>query len=181
MTTGDTERTARVFFALWPSPREQAALAAWQPGLRERCGGKAMRAANLHATLVFVGGVAAHRLEALKLAAQEVNGPKFDVAFDLARYWGHNHIVYAAPSRVPAVLPQLVGDLEHSLARHRFRFDGHPEYQPHVTLLRNAKWRDSPLPEVPPSRWRMESFALVQSVPGGDGVSYQVIAEFPLI
>jgi 2'-5' RNA ligase len=180
MTTGDTEGTARVFFALWPSPREQAALAAWQPALRALCGGKSMHAANLHATLVFLGNVALQRLEALKLAAQEVQGRKFEVAFDQARYWGHNHIVYAAPARVPAALAQLVGDLEQSLVRHRFRFDAHSEYQPHITLLRRAKWRDAPLPQMAPSRWHMESFALVQSVAGGEGVRYEVIAEFPL-
>lgn len=180
MDARDSGKNVRVFFALWPSPHEQAALAAWQPGLRDLCGGKPMRADNLHATLVFVGGVAEHRLEALKLAGQEVQGRRFDLNFDGAHYWGHNHIVHAAPSHVPAVLEQLVKDLEQSLRRHRFRFDSHPRYQPHVTLLRHAKWRDAPLPQMRESRWRVESYALVQSVGGSEGVTYEPIARFSL-
>ncbi len=180
MPTGEPEKNVRVFFALWPTQRERAALAAWQPALRELCGGKAMRADNLHATLVFVGGVAAHRLEALKLAAQEVRGNRFDLTFDLARYWGHNHIVHAAPAYVPPHLTHLVRDLEQAMLRHRFHFDGHPEYKPHITLLRHARWRDIPLPQMREARWRVESFALVQSVEGGDGVAYEVLEQFPL-
>jgi 2'-5' RNA ligase len=180
MATVDPEKNLRVFFALWPAPRERAALAAWQPGLRELCGGKAVPAYNLHATLVFIGGLPEHRLEALKLAAQEVRGRGFDLTFDLARYWGHNHIVHAAPAWVPPHLAQLVEALEQNLARHHFHFDGHPAYKPHVTLLRHARWRDEPLPPMRESRWRVTSFALVQSASGAEGVAYEVLEQFPL-
>lgn len=88
---------ARVFFALWPDEAVRSALSAWQPSLRELCGGDAMRADTLHSTLVFLGEVETHRLEALLLAAREVAGSPFEIDFDVARYWGHNHIVYAAP------------------------------------------------------------------------------------
>jgi 2'-5' RNA ligase len=171
--------TARVFFALWPSATERAALSAWQPPLRELCGGRAMLAANLHNTLVFVGNVAEHRLEALQLAAQEVEAERFDLRFDLARYWGHNHIVFAAPHSVPPQLAQLVHDLEQRLERHRFRFDRR-DYKPHVTLLRHAKWSDVPLPEMPAVPWPVRDFVLVQS-PQQEGEShYRVLARFPL-
>lgn len=180
METGDSGKNVRVFFALWPARGERDALAAWQSPLRELCGGKPMRVNNLHATLVFVGGVAPHRLEALKLAAQEVSGKRFELTFDQARYWGHNHIVHAAPSRVPDALAQLVQDLEQNLRRHRFRFDSHPKYKPHITLLRHARWRDTPLPPMRKSHWRVDSFVLVQSVSGDQGVNYEVIARFPL-
>ncbi|MFZ3017829.1 MAG: RNA 2',3'-cyclic phosphodiesterase [Gallionella sp.] len=169
----------RVFFALWPNAAELAALAAWQPPLRELCGGKAMRADTLHATLVFLGEVAFHRLEALQLAAQEVEGDAFDLCLDRTRYWGHNHIAYAAPSVVPAPLPQLVLDLEQRLRAHRFRFDHH-EYKPHVTLLRHAKWSDEALPEMPAATWRAREFVLVQSLSDEQGARYEVLARFPL-
>lgn len=180
MEIRDPGKNVRVFFALWPSPHEREALAAWQPGLRELCGGKAMRAENLHATLVFVGNVAEHRLEALKLAAQEVQGRRFDLNFDLAHYWGHNHIVHAAPSHVPAHLVELVRDLEQAMKRHRFHFDSHPAYKPHVTLLRHARWRDAPLPQMRASRWRVASYVLAQSVGAAAGVTYEPIAQFTL-
>lgn len=176
---GDTFSSVRVFFALWPTVAERAALAAWQPPLRRLCGGKAMRADTLHATLVFLGDVAVRRLEALKLAAEEAGGAPFELCFDRARYWGHNHIAYAAPSVVPEPLPQLVSDLERRLQAHRFRFDRR-DYKPHVTLLRHAKWSDEPLPEMSGTVWHVREFVLVQSSSDDRGAHYEVLARFPL-
>ena len=179
MKTPDKENSARVFFALWPDNPERAALAAWQPALHRLCGGRVIRADTLHNTLVFLGDIELHRLEALQLAAQEVAGEAFELSFDVARYWGHNRIVYAAPNSVPPQLAQLVHGLEQRLARHRFDFDKH-SYKPHVTLLRHAKWSDRPLPEMGRVVWRAKNFALVQSVPDQTGANYQVLARFLL-
>jgi 2'-5' RNA ligase len=173
------EKSARVFFALWPNKAERIALAAWQPALHQLCGGRAMRADTLHATLVFLGDVTQHRMEALQLAAQEVEGESFDLALGEVHYWGHNHIVYAAPRTVPPQLAQLVHDLEQHLSKHRFRFDKR-EYKPHVTLLRHAQWSDNSLPEMDKVVWRTRSFALVQSAPDEEGANYRVLARFPL-
>ena len=156
--------TARVFFALWPDAAERGHLAAWQAPLKSLCGGRAMRGETLHNTLVFIGDVELYGLEALQLAAQEVSGESFELCFDEARYWGHNHIVYAAPRHVPQQLAQLVDALEQRLAAHRFKFDRR-DYKPHVTLLRNAHWSDAPLPAMQPVCWQIRDFALVQSVP----------------
>lgn len=138
-----------------------------------------MRADTLHATLVFLGDVVQHRLEALQLAAQEVQGEPFDLVFDAARYWGHNHIVYAAPHEVPPQLVQLVHGLEQHLLKHRFHFDKRT-YKPHVTLLRHAQWSDEPLPEMGKVVWRVKSFALVQSASDEQGANYRVLARFSL-
>lgn len=159
---------------------ECAALAAWQPELQKLCGGKAMRADTLHTTLVFLGNVLLHRLEGLQLAAQEVQGEPFNLNFDVAHYWGHNHIVYAAPRTIPPQLMQLVCELEQHLIRHQFRFEQHPVYKPHVTLLRHAKWTDAPLPEMREAKWCAKSFALLQSVRDEQGARYEVLARFPL-
>lgn len=174
-----------------------------------------MRGGQLHATLVFIGNVEQSRLEALQLAAQEVSGEGFEMRFDEARYWGHNHIVYAAPSHLPKPLAQLVHALELSLTRRCFKFESpHPnlppagkgttapsplrsirglgngqvergdihslrEYKPHVTLLRNAHWSDTPLPAMPPVCWQVKDFALVQSVHQDGLAGYRVLARFP--
>lgn len=138
-----------------------------------------MRGEMLHNTLVFIGKVELDRLEALQLAAQEVSAESFDLCFDDARYWGHNHIVYAAPSVAPQQLVQLASALELSLTRHRFKFDQR-EYKPHVTLLRNARWSDAPLPEMQPVCWQTRDFALVQSAHQDGLASYRVLARFPL-
>ena len=170
---------ARLFFALWPAADEYTRLAAWQAPLKRLCGGRAMRGKTLHSTLVFIGEVGHERLEALYFAAQEVRGDGFGLCFDRARYWGHNHVVYAAPSHAPQSLVKLVDGLQQRLAAHRFRFDRH-DYQPHVTLLRNAHWSDAPLPAMRQVNWRIGDFALVQSVQQDGLADYRVLARFPL-
>ena len=179
MMTEKTKKRVRVFFALWPDDAERAALAAWQPVLHKLCGGRIMRADTLHNTLVFLGNIGLHRLEALQLAAQEVNGEAFELSFDAACYWGRNHIVYATPCSVPPQLAQLVHGLEQRLIKHRFNFDKRP-CKPHVTLLRNAKWNDRPLPGMDRVVWRAKYFTLVQSMPDEAGANYQVLARFSL-
>jgi 2'-5' RNA ligase len=170
---------ARVFFALWPDAAERGQLAAWQAPLKRLCGGRAMRGETLHNTLVFIGDVEPYGLEVLQRAAREVGGERFALCFDEARYWGHNHIAYAAPRHIPRQLPDLVGALEQCLAAHRFEFDRRA-YQPHVTLLRNARWSDAPLPALPPVCWQVGDFALVQSVPRDGLTDYRVLARIPL-
>jgi 2'-5' RNA ligase len=172
--------TVRVFFALWPTAAEHDALAAWQTPLQHLCGGRAMRGDTLHNTLVFIGDIEQTRLEALRLAAQEVSAACFELCFEEARYWGHNHIVYAAPVEAPQQLAQLVSDLEQRLTRHRFNFDQR-EYKPHVTLLRSARWTDTPLPGMQPVRWQARDFSLVQSVLQDGLASYRVLVRFPLL
>jgi RNA 2',3'-cyclic 3'-phosphodiesterase len=170
---------AKVFFALWPSAAERESLVAWQRPLQHLCGGRAMRGETLHNTLVFIGNVEQSRLEPLQLAAQEVGAPCFELCFDEARYWGHNHIVYAAPGNTAPQLGQLVSTLEQRLTVHRFKFEQR-EYKPHVTLLRNARWTDAPLPAMQPVCWQIKDFALVQSGQQDGQANYRVLAKFPL-
>jgi len=174
---------AKVFFALWPTDAERVQLAAWQKPLQHLCGGQAMLEDTLHNTLVFIGDVEEDRLEALQLAAREVSGQPFELCFAAARYWEHNHIVYAAPGEVPQQLAQLVGALQQRLTMHGFKFDQRP-YQPHATLLRNARWTDAVLPrqiqQLQPVCWQIADFALMQSVTRKGLAGYRVLARFPL-
>jgi RNA 2',3'-cyclic 3'-phosphodiesterase len=170
----------RLFFALWPSSAECSALSAWHSPLRELCKGRVMRTDSLHATLVFLGEVEERRLEALKLVAQGVNGRGFELKLTTAHFWGHNHIVYAAPDATPPQLGELVQALEAGLRKHRFQIEDRT-YKPHVTLLRNAHWSDAPLPDMPVVSWKFNDFVLVQSQRDEDGVPhYEVLARFPL-
>lgn len=134
-----------------------------------------MRSETLHTTLIFIGEIDLNRLESLKLAAQNASVEGFKLCFDTARYWGHNHIVHAAPVHVPQPLLELVSQLEQNLAEQGFKFD-HRSYKPHVTLLRNAHWSDTPLPAMQSLCWQIRGFALVQSMPQ----EYRILARFPL-
>lgn len=169
----------RLFFALWPDEAVRAVLSGWQPPLQALCGGSPMQSDTLHSTLLFLGAVDVNKLEALQLAAQEVAGRTFEVRFDVARYWGHNHICYAAPRQVPAALLELQSELERRLRKHRFNFETR-EFKPHVTLLRHAKWTDVPLPEMPVVCWQAREFVLVQSLGDERGARYEVLARIAL-
>ena len=179
MSHPSDQPAARVFFALWPIVAERSQLAAWQIPLQQLCGGRGMRSETLHNTLVFLGDVEQSRLEALQLAALEISAVCFELYFDEARYWGHNHIVYAAPIYVPQLV-QLVSALEQRLTKHHFKFEQR-EYKPHVTLLRNAHWTDLPLPKMNSVCWQIHDFALVQSVDQNGLAGYRVLARFPLM
>lgn len=174
-----TEKSMRVFFALWPTDAERTALAAWQPALHKLCGGRIIRIDTLHNTLVFLGNIEAHRLEALNLAAQEADGEVFELQFGEACYWKHNHVVFASPSHVPKQLEKLVHRLEQNLAAHGFEFDKRP-YKPHVTLLRNAKWNGELLPAMKKNIWKVKEFVLMQSAPDEKGANYRMLARFSL-
>jgi len=163
--------SVRLFFALWPTAAECAALTRWQTTLQ--CGGRVMRPEALHATLLFLGNIEVARVETLKLAAEEISAENFEVCFDELRYWQHNHIVYAAPCAIPLQLQQLVHDLECAATAHDFKFEQR-EYQPHVTLLRKA--HDCLLPELPQVVWMVKAFVLAQSHQG----TYRILAHFPL-
>lgn len=177
MKRKENKPTLRLFFALWPNDAGRAALAAWQPALHKLCGGREMRADTLHTTLVFLGEVAEHRLEALQLAAQETGFRGFELNLSKARYWGHNHIVYAEPETIPVQLAGLVSGLEQNLRRHRFHFDHRP-YKPHITLLRKARWSDQELPPMPAVSWQIEDFVLVRSLGDEQGARYEVLVRF---
>ena len=162
----------RIFFALWPDNGARRALSAWQKRLEGL--GREMRPQNLHVTLVFLGNVEASRLEALQLAAAEIEVRHFELCLDELRYWEHNRIWHAAPREIPESLRHLVSELQLSLDRHGFDFDRR-EYKPHVTLLRNARMKD--VPQVEPLRWHVKDFAMVQ----GGIADYRVLARFPLV
>lgn len=170
---------ARVFFALWPNDAERSVLAAWQAVLKAACGGRLMRADSLHLTLVFLGNIPCARLEALQLAAREVGAGGFELCLDEARYWQHNHILYTAPGVVPRPLAWLVSELEHALRQHQFEFEQRA-YQPHLTLLRNARCGNASLAAPPPVSWKIRDFVLLQSAPHHGVPAYRVLARFPL-
>jgi 2'-5' RNA ligase len=170
---------ARVFFALWPNDAESNALSEWQNSLHALYGGLKMRSNTLHLTLAFLGNIENQRLEIANLAAQEFEGQSFDLTFNSAHYWEHNHIVYAAPKIVPAQLAQLVNALEQRLHQHGFSLDKR-DYKPHVTLLRRAKWQSAPEPKIPEVLWRASSVALMKSEPDENGTHYRMLASYRL-
>ena len=87
-------------------------------------------------------------------------------------YWKHNRIAWAGASVVPKELEAFVAELRGALLRSGIAFDS-KEFVSHVTLLRDAR-EPRKMPKLAPIEWRLDGFALVQSVTPPRGSSYDV-------
>lgn len=174
------EKTARIFFAIWPDEKVRGALDQAGVKLRRACGGRQMRAPNVHLTLVFLGDVAVARIDALKAVAGEVTAPPFVMTLNRLGWWRHNRVAWAAPEVTPEPLLTLVDRLQNGLRNADFAFDDRPSYAPHVTLLRNAHCQGVELPPLAPIEWAAGEFVLVQSVTREEGATYEAVGRWPL-
>jgi 2'-5' RNA ligase len=181
--TGSAGRAQRIFFAIWPDNDAQKQLAGLVKQLRleSLCGGRKIKAENIHLTLVFVGKVYPDSLNALYDAGDKINrsrSPAFDLVIDKIHYWKHNHIVYLAPGKVPHELVNLVSVLREAISAAGFSLEQRA-YAPHITLMRNAFCQ--PLPELAePVAWRVREWTLVKSEQTSNGSVYTPICCWPL-
>jgi RNA 2',3'-cyclic 3'-phosphodiesterase len=170
--------TARLFFAAWPAPEVQRAMHELARHYQSECGGRAIPERNLHLTLAFLGNIERAGLAGLKACAAGISVTACDLAIDRVGYWRHNRIVWAGVDRCPAALPALAAALASGLRTLGYELDSRA-YVPHVTLLRDAR-RTPGDPAVPAIEWPVRDFALVESVPRGQGRVYEVLRRWPL-
>jgi 2'-5' RNA ligase len=162
----------RLFFALWPDDSVRAELARWSRELHAVCGGRPMRAENLHLTLAFLGNVEDARVAEVERAAGEVAPRAATLVLDRPGYWKHNRIAWAGASVVPPELAALVSGLREALAKSRIGFDA-KSFASHVTLLREAR-EPGAMPALEPIEWRLAGFALIRSVTLPRGSRYEI-------
>jgi 2'-5' RNA ligase len=161
-----------LFFALWPDEGVRARLAHWSSELHAVCGGRPTRPENLHVTLAFLGSVEEARAAEVERAAGEVAPRAISLVLDEPGYWKHNRIAWAGTSVVPPGLEALVSGLRGALERSQIRFDA-KSFVSHVTLLREAR-EPRAMPALEPIEWRLDGFALVQSVTSPRGSRYEI-------
>ncbi len=162
----------RLFFALWPDEAVRAQLAHWTRELHAVCGGRPTRPENLHVTLAFLGSVEDARVAEVECAAGEVAPRVISLVLDQPGYWKRNRIAWAGASTVPAELDAFVAELRSALERSHIGFDS-KGFVSHVTLLRDARGPRA-MPALDPIEWRLDGFALVQSVTLPRGSRYEV-------
>lgn len=178
--------TARVFFALWPSPEVAERLGDIALDTALSFGGRATRRDTIHLTLAFLGNVPEARLPELSIAAASVGGEPFAINIDQLGFWSHNNLLWAGCQAPSAPLNLLSSQLRKALARAGFRVGGEGrDFAPHVTLVRRvpevtAPSERRPLPSIEPFTWRNDGFVLVRSTLSAQGSSYNIIDEFPL-
>lgn len=170
---------ARLFFAIWPPPAAAAALCEWAGLVQRGAGGRALDAAAIHLTLVFLGEVGAERAAAAIAAAHSVRGAPHALPVEEPKYWPHNDIVWVGPRLMPAPLEALAASLAAALAREGFALERR-RFAAHVTLLRKVR-REPRLPPLPKLAWPVDEFSLVRSRLARGGSQYEIVERFPLV
>lgn len=168
----------RLFFALWPDAATEAALSALVQQLAD-AGGRGVRVANLHSTLVFLGDVPTVRRACVEQVGDAVRAGQFDLSLNRIRSRARGGVIWIEPSIVPAPLGALVNMLTTSLEHCGYRPEARP-YRAHVTLVRGAR-RRMVLPSPTPIAWSVREFCLVRSVLSADGARYEIQRRWPLI
>ena len=173
-------RSHRVFFALWPDAESVSHLAALGHALASG-GGRVMRPATLHLTLAFIGSVTRTQCDSLCGVGDRVRAEAFELSLDRLGFWPQRGILWAGCRQPPSSLRRLFEALDGELSAAGFAPDRHGGASriPHVTLARRVRCRDLPRLETP-IRWRVGSFALVESHLHPSAASYRILAEFPL-
>jgi 2'-5' RNA ligase len=171
---------ARLFFALAVDAPLRDALAALAADVAHRAGGRAVPAANLHATLAFLGSVARACVPALADvgAAAAHTATAVDVTLERLGSFRRARVAWIAPGDVPDALVALQRELAGALQRAGFALDGAP-WRPHVTLARHCRM---PLPPATrdPLAWQVRELVLHESVSAAGGVRYDALARWPL-
>ncbi len=168
----------RLFFALLPDEGVRAQLRQLQKDLN-RAGGRPVPAKNLHLTLLFLGNVAADKINAVCDLAEGIAGSRFDLTLDMFGSFRQNNarVLWLGPSEPP---PEL-GVLHQSLCQ-QAKSIGLPvrkeTYRPHVTLVRKVDPRHR-LPERPGRGipWTIYRCALIASELLPAGSRYKVLVE----
>jgi 2'-5' RNA ligase len=176
--TAEEPARKRLFFGIWPDVETRRALRKATRDAVHSAGGKPVPPDNLHLTLAFLHSVEHARLDCIGRAAAGLRAPAFDIELDRIGYWPRSRVLWSAPGRPPAALHELVAGLWAALEPCDFA----PEqrgYLPHVTLARKAAPpRQSGC--MAPITWRIASFALAESITGGNRSVYHRLEEWPL-
>jgi len=175
--------TRRLFFALWPSPDEQRALAHQFRDPIAAAGGRAIASSNLHATLAFLGSVPEEALLTVSAIALKVSDatrrdtPPIEIVFDGVEYWRKPQILCATASATPAAASELAERLKRALTDAQFAPDL-KAFRAHITLARKVRrvepWSASPMSLI------FRDFSLVESRSESHGSTYSVIESWPL-
>jgi RNA 2',3'-cyclic 3'-phosphodiesterase len=164
-----------MFYALWPDAVTRKALVLATRDARRDCGGRPTATSNLHLTLAFLGALTAEQVErALGLGVAAP--PAFELTLDTLGFSARSRILWFAPSEIPPSLAALERAVWESLSG--LGFEREPRrFKPHVTLARRARTGGG---APTPVRWRIEGFALVESLPAPLGARYEPRAFWPL-
>lgn len=178
------EPVCRLFFALWPDERMQAALAEAVGAIATSGGGRLVPTQNLHLTLVFLGALPESRIALLSPIAAQVaaafslGDEPLTVMLDRVQYWRKSQILCATASADPPAAVELSDALKRALIEQGFAPDLKP-FRAHATVARKVQRVTREL-EMPAVRWSFRDFHLVESRKEPNGSIYSSREKWPL-
>ncbi len=152
----------RIFFGLWPDPRQRDRLRDLISPVAKEVEGRAVDRRNWHVTLAFIGDLDVRFIPGLMEAAREVDMEPFRLRLDRLEFWPRPKIAAVVPPRVPPDMEELVTTLNGLMMD--VGVDP-PErvYRPHITVVRNARhFEPIRLPQSAEIEW--SQFELLESV-----------------
>ncbi len=165
-----------MFFALWPDDAVRAQIVRATREVVGSSGGRPTRKDRLHVTIAFLGALTAAGLDVAR-GVPPIEVGAFDLALDRLGAFANGGVLWLGPKSVPPALIELERRLWSELDSRGFIREERI-YQPHVTLARRA--RRPVEAEVSPIAWRVAELALVESLPDGPNVHYELLEKWPL-
>ncbi len=164
------EESVRSFLACWPRKNVLDRLGVWADLLALKSEGRAVKHANIHLTLAFLGDLTPSQTSAVKQCCAPL--PRvFRLDLDRIGYWKGKGIVWAGTRECDDGLIEFVEDLRQRLRRLGFRIETRP-FVPHITLVRKARRR--PRLPIETMEWVIDDYALVESELTPDGSRYSL-------
>lgn len=171
------QRTSRCFLACWPNQDLQRRLKTYADRLTPQGNGRAVKSANIHMTLVFLGELTSVRVAQVRQVCQPL--PRaFDLELNRLGFWKRKGIIWAGAKETDTGLIEFVETMREDLRRADFDIDSRP-FVPHLTLTRKSRRR--PQVEFEPMRWLIDEYSLVVSELSQDGARYSVSTRWPTL
>ena len=163
----------RLFYALWPGPRERDRLRDFISPVAKLVEGRAIDRRNWHVTLAFIGSFPERRIPELQERVAQVHMEPFRLTFDRLEFWARPRVASLSAMTVPPELQKLVESLNLALADLGIRTEDRT-YRPHITVARNTRpFETQRLAQRAVTEW--SRFVLMESVSERGSVSYHVV------
>jgi 2'-5' RNA ligase len=169
--------TSRLFFALWPDEETRYKLTEFSRSIQAK-NFKPVPPHNYHVTLVFLGHVNKASELMIKQRVTEISTEPFTMIFNHLSYWVKPKVICLTSQQPPEPLMILSESLTSEITSCGILTDT-KAFNAHITLARHMSAfieRD-----CNPIFWRAESFCLVESRSGIDGVCYTVKDRWPFV
>jgi len=166
---------SRIFFALWPDNETRSSLCTITQQFKDEKF-RLVKKSNLHITLEFLGEVAEDDLQALVEKSNCIQAEPFEIQLTRIGWWRKPGVLLIGTHHIPEQLIHLVESIKQIVKQQDLEIDKR-SYEPHVTIARKVKQVQLPKQSFD-IRWRVNSFALMESKSTETGVMYRIIQQW---